>query len=369
MLNRSKFKLISYIIHKEIIFYRSINRNEKIFGFSIIKTLNIDKILNILKNCISHGLLNYFAIQIDPYEDFNQLIILNFQDHDKNNIIKVFSILYHRLKENLENFQFLYDEDLEKYFFNIGFPGNDPNIIIFEDEDYLVLESNPDFFRLKFYEIKVKNIQKKFFISDLIHLLKNSKINGRIIFNFKFTLRDALVFSAYIISINENRNLKDHINQFFKKDLIDVIKIRSSLFPNLIWRREITDTVYKYTEKINFNLIKHNQEKFNEEIEIRNELINEINKLELHYIKINSNLYLIENDFIILIVINLNLKYIIKFVKKYYNKYEILILIKNLNDYNNINLKTKLNSLRKLKICYAENFFDSKYVNDYLKIN
>ncbi|MFX1339923.1 MAG: hypothetical protein ACFFDK_15030, partial [Promethearchaeota archaeon] len=61
MVKKGKFKLLSYVIEDQLIFYKSLNRNKKILAFSIIEVESFFPLLQILKDYLEKRILKYFS--------------------------------------------------------------------------------------------------------------------------------------------------------------------------------------------------------------------------------------------------------------------------------------------------------------------
>ena len=60
MVKKGKFKLLSYVIEDQLIFYKSLNKNKKILAFSIIEAESFFPLLQILSDFLRKRFIKYF---------------------------------------------------------------------------------------------------------------------------------------------------------------------------------------------------------------------------------------------------------------------------------------------------------------------
>ncbi|MEJ2249350.1 MAG: hypothetical protein P8Y97_06785 [Candidatus Lokiarchaeota archaeon] len=365
MIVKSKFKLFSFIIHKSLIFYTSTNKKNRIFGFSIIKTIHLNKTIEILRDFLSKGLLDYFSIQILINKNLNRVIFLSFQDREEKTILKIFNLITLELKKKITDIKILKSKKLEEAFLRLGFPGDDPDLLISSNSNTIILNQNNNTINLHFYEIKFKENLEKCFFRELENFLQNIKIKAIIIVNFIHNFKESLMFNAYLIYISENKptvNVKKEINKFFNTNILNEIETKISFYARLLWRKHISKKLYNYELKSNYLLYQaHNKVDLQHKIVLR--ILNKLDESKLSYLKLNHYIYLIERKILLMIVLGINLNDTTKIIKKFYNKYDITLLIKKSETYNKISKVTKINKLKNLKIHKIEDFVNKNNID------
>jgi len=117
MVKKGKYKLLSFFIEDNLLFYKSLNKNKKFIAFSIFECSDFHPSFNILTDYLKKRFLNYFSIQMDSNENSKTLFIICFQDKDKDAIIKIFHLLHQKLQETKSDINFL-GHDIFQQFYN-----------------------------------------------------------------------------------------------------------------------------------------------------------------------------------------------------------------------------------------------------------
>ncbi len=333
MVKKGKYKLFSYLIENHLIYYKSLSKNDKIIAFAMLEDLNLNSIESIFNDFLRKRIIQYYSIQIDIYEKSKKLLLLNFEDDTKEGIIKAFNIVQQKMIETHIPFKFLKEKFLEERFLTIIFEKINSNTSITKSSESILISSEKESKIFNFYSIDLDLIKKKgVFISNFSNLIKNLGKKGHLIFHFRIDYNDNIELTSYLVEIceiNENiSNIDKTINNFFHCNLIKKQDLKIKAIFNLLWRLGIIDTFFLLNDFYDlFYNIKH---PYLLELAQMNELL-EQNLLtnQIEYLRLNENLFFIEQNFLFLILQNLDLNYIHRIIEKYYPKYVIYILILN----------------------------------------
>jgi len=333
MVKKGKYKLFSYLIENHLIYYKSLSKNDKIIAFAMLEDLILNSIESIFNDFLRKRIIQYYSIQIDIYEKSKKLLLLNFEDDTKEGIIKAFNIVQQKMIETHIPFKFLKEKFLEERFLTIIFEKINSNTSITKSSESILISSEKESKIFNFYSIDLDLIKKKgVFISNFSNLIKNLGKKGHLIFHFRIDHNDNIELTSYLVEtceINENTsNIDKTINNFFHCNLIKKQDLKIKAIFNLLWRLGIIDTFFLLNDFYNlFYNIKH---PYLLELAQMNELL-EQNLLtnQIEYLRLNENLFFIEQNFLFLILQNLDPNYIHRIIDKYYPKYVIYILILN----------------------------------------
>ncbi|MFW9828855.1 MAG: hypothetical protein ACFFEY_14785, partial [Candidatus Thorarchaeota archaeon] len=69
MVKKGKYKLFSYIIEKNLIFYKSLKKSNKIIAFALFEYFSFKSIKEILNDFLRKRIIHYFSIQINTNEE------------------------------------------------------------------------------------------------------------------------------------------------------------------------------------------------------------------------------------------------------------------------------------------------------------
>jgi len=335
MVKKGKYRLFSYFIEDYLIYYKSLKKKKKIIAFAIFKFLNFESVAPILNDFLRKRIIHYFSIQIDICEENEKILLLNFEDYKKENIIKSFNIVKQFLREIEKPIKFLKEKILEKKFLAIFYQDINSTSSISKVSEAISISTEK---KLKFFNFYIINLelieQRKSFIPNFIKLINNFNRRGFIIFNFQVDFKDNIKFFAYFVDICENNennsNIENKINNFFHCNLVSKLIIKIQEIINYFWRLGVTDTYFFLNNLKNLFFLKNNSESINL-LENNNQIEENLVKYQVEYIRLSSNLLLIEHNYLFLILENLDSEYIHRILKDYYPKYFIYILIlKNL---------------------------------------
>lgn len=333
MVKKGKYKLFSYLIENHLIFYKSLRKNDKIIAFAILEDLNLNLIESLSNEFLKKRIIQYFSIQIDIFENNKKLLLLNFEDDTKEGIIKAFNIVQQKMIETHFPFKFLKEKLLEVRFLKIIFEKLNSNTSINKSSESILISSEKESKIFNFYSIDLDLIKKKkLFISNFLNLIKNLGKMGHLIFHFRIDCNDIIELTSYFVEtyeINESTsNIDKNINSFFHCNLIKKQNPKIKAIFNLLWRLGIIDAYFLLNDFYDlFHTIKQASLL---ELSHMNELLEKnLSNNQIEYLRINENLFLIEQKFLFLILQNLDPNYIHRIIEKYYPKYIIYILILN----------------------------------------
>jgi len=364
MVKKGKYNLLSYIVDKDLIYYKSISRNKKIIAFALLETKNTTFILTTLNDFLKKRFIKYYSIQLNTFENSKNLYILNFEDYKKSRILQVFNLIYHHLIDNSIVFKFLKGKLLEKRFLALIFKYPNINILINVLKSSILITHQKLSKLLTFYNINLTNTKnKKSFIQNFIRIINSFKRKGYLIFNLKISNNDNIEVSAYFIDIcrvNENIfNLEKAINDFFNEDLIKIQYIKKKTIVNYLWRLKISDNSYLFED--NKSLFPR-KKGFSYE-SILDQFEKSLLANQIIYLKLNKNLYLIQQKFIFLIFSKLDLNVLYKIIDNYYPKYKIFILLLLKKEYEELKKIKTIKFIRNIKILSRKNFKKLDYYN------
>jgi len=362
---KGKFKLLSFLIENQLIYYKSLNKNKKLLAFSIIDTNSLLKIIPILNDFLKKRFLLYYSIQINIPKKRRKLILLNFIGNDKNKIVKFFSLIYQQISECDKSAKFLKNRYLKREFLHIISNKINVDINTMNLGDSLILKHDEDLQFLHFHQINCSFIENKSVsLHNLIKLLNDFNQKGFLIFNIKINYKEELIYHAYFIDIkyeqnNNSLDIEKEVNSLFKCELFKNVELNLKNLYCILWRTNISEIYYNLENGVNlflslsqFNFQKLS--KFNTQFE-KALLLNQIN-----FHRLNQNLLLIEDKILFLIFKDFHREDILNLLEKFYSRYFIIILILSQNEYK------KLLDINKIK--FLDNLKTLNYM-DFVKLN
>jgi len=365
MVKKGKFKLLSFLIENQLIYYKSLNKTRKLLAFSIIETKSLLKIIPILNDFLKKSFLLYYSIQINIPKKRRKLILLNFIGNDKNRIVKFFSLIYQQISECDKSVKFLKNRYLKRQFLYIISNKINVDINTMKLGDSLILKHDEDLQFLHFYQINCPFIENKsVFLHNLLKLLNNFNRKGFLIFNIKANNKAELLYHAYFIDIKceQNKNSLDvekEVNSLFNCELFKNIELNLKQLYCILWRTNISEIYYNLENGVNlflslsqFNFQKLS--KFNTQFEKALQL----NQINFH--RLNQNLLLIEDKILFLIFKDFHREDILRLLEKFYSRYFVIILILSQDEYK------KLLDVNKIKL--LENLKTLNFI-DFVKLN
>lgn len=333
MVKKGKYKLFSYLIENHLIFYKSLSKNNKIIAFAILEDLNLNLIESLFNEFLKKRIIQYYSIQIDIYKKIKKLLLLNFEDDTKEGIIKAFNKVQQKMIETHFPFKFIKEKLLEERFLKIIFKRINSYTSINKSSESILISSEKESKIFSFYSIDLDLIKNKvLFIYNFSNLIKNLSKKGHLIFHFRIDHNEIIELTSYLVEICENNeftsNIDKNINSFFHCNLIKKQDLKIKAIFNLLWRLGIIDAYFLLNDF--YDLFKTIKQSHLLELSRMIELLEEnLLNNQIEYLRLNENLFLIEQNFLFLILQNLNSNYIRRIIEKYYPKYVIYILILN----------------------------------------
>ncbi|MFX1259212.1 MAG: hypothetical protein ACFFBZ_14780 [Promethearchaeota archaeon] len=358
MPKKGKFKLLSYLIEDSLIYYKSLNKSEKLFAFSIFKVSNLNQIILILNEFLKKRFFYYYSIQINILNQDIE-VILCFRANEKNQIIELFGLASHKLIEYDHSIQFLKKKKLEGNFINIFVKNFDSDSRIYKKTESIIIKNHSHEKVLEFYDILIKGYESQNQI--LIHLMnfiKNLKQNGYLILNFKI-MDNQPALNTYFIRIIESHlvnhmNFVEDVNSFFHFNVLSKSNINLAKIYRILWRLNLTKEFSPFN-KVDTTLVIGNKRNNIPEFNLKFEEILKSNQIEFQ--RLNQNLIFIEQKIVFITLIKLNFKLILKIFKRFFSKYLIYLLILDENEYQKL---LKVDKVRLLKDVIILNYKDFK---------
>ncbi|MFW9829751.1 MAG: hypothetical protein ACFFEY_19410, partial [Candidatus Thorarchaeota archaeon] len=327
---------------------KSLKKSNKIIAFALFEYFSFKSIKEILNDFLRKRIIHYFSIQINTNEVDRKILILNFKDFEKENIIKSFNIVHQSLKDASLKVKFLKNNILEKKFLTIFSEELNSRFFILNKATSIVLKRPNSSKIFNFININLNSIEKKkSFITNFVNLINNIGKEGFLIFHFKLDYNEDIAFSPYMIIESNNDEdiykIVQMVNNFFKCQVLVRYKLKNDFISNFFWRLGITDKWFVFQEY---------QDLFSFEKKSPLLILSEMNetfeknliKNQIEYIRLSKNLIFIEQSHVFLTLPKLDSNYIHRVIEKYHPKYMIYILILDEKDY------IKLSSIKSISL-------------------
>lgn len=377
MIQKGKFRLFSFLVEQYLIYYKSLNKNNKIVAFSIFKINKLLKIIPLLNDFLLNHFLYYYSLQISIPNKRTKSIILAFVDNDRSKIDKSFNLIFQRIQECDESVKFLKNHKLERHFLHILSNKTDIDLNSMQMKDSLILKHDEKLQVLKCYEIDCSYIKnEKITIHNLLKALSNFNQKGFLIFNIKAPKNGILVLNAYFVEIkseidNHTFEIENELNLLFHCEILNKKIIRVNQLYCILWRSSFAEVFYNLDKNSDiflslsqFNF--HNFSKFSGQFE---KILN-LNIVEYHRLK--PNLFFIEEKVLFLILEFYDPVEIKRILEKFFSKYFIFILILNTEEYNKLTKSNEISLMDNIKTLNSREFtmFDLKTLkNGYILKN
>jgi hypothetical protein len=365
MAKKGKYKLLSYLVENQLIYYKSLTRYNKIIAFAILQSENFKSIEIFLNDFLINRIIQYYSIHIYTAEKGKNILLLNFEESKKEDIIKAFNVVKQNLKQSYNKANFLKNQSLEnKFLANLSQPINF-NTSITKNSNSIIITTDKNSKFLHFFSIDLNLIErKKSFIFNFSNLITSLGKKGCLIFNFTLDSNESIKFSPFFVLENEinekSVDIERIINEFFHCNLIKKESVEIQKIFNYIWRLGIKDTFFYLKDYYDlFNAMK--LARSSDFLEIYESFKRKLIQNQIEYIKLNKNLLFIEQSFIFLILENLDSDYIHRIIEKYYPKYSIYILILSDTGYKEIQGIEPINLIENIKIIDPNEFRNFNY--------
>jgi len=371
MVKKGKYKLFNYLIENHLIYYKSIRKNDKIVAFAILIYKNSKSILSFLNEFLRKRIIQYYAIQINTNENCEKLLLLNFEDSKKERIIKSFNFIQQTIFKTHNSAKFLKEKDLEAQFLSNLSQEINSNSFITKLSESIKISNDHCSKAFSFFLINLDFIKKKkSFILDFLKLINDLGGKGFLIINFKTDHNDNIKISSYFVEECENIeniiDLENNVNDFFQSDLIKKQDIKIRTIFNYLWRLEINDSFYFLNNFLDL-FFPINSSASSTLSEINKKFEQTLLNNQIEYVRLGDNLIFIEHSYLFIILENLDSKYILRILKKYYPKYIIYILILNELGYKKLLEAKSIKLMENIKIIHPKDI--QKFNCQEFKIN
>lgn len=347
MVKKGKYKLFSYHIENNLIYYKSLRENNKLIAFAILEYLDYKSIKTIINALLRKRIIQYYSIQIEANDKYKNIVLLNFEEAKKESIIKAFNVAQQNIIEICISAKFLKENDLEQAFLANFYQKINSNTSISKNSESIIITSEKKSTILNFYNLDLVFIEKKkSFISSFLNIVSNFVKNGLLVFNFKIDNNEMIKISSYFVGQSDNGNkspnLENKVNNFFRCNLIKRQNSKIKTFFHFFWRLGISDIFFFLNDYYELFYSTSNIAQNLPNVSEMNQLFEKnLSNYQIEYVRLSKNLLFIEQNSLFLVLQNLNSDYIHKIVEKYYSKYFIYILILNDLDYKELlNMET-----------------------------
>jgi len=348
---KGKYKLYSYVIENNLIFYNSVNKKKKLIAFSIMYVKNLQQLISILQDFLKKNILNYFSLQIHNKNYNHILLFLNFEDMSKKNILKCYNIVLQEIRDYIDKIN---KKDIEKIFFNIGIKELSPNQKIRRKSGKILLEHQDISNYIRIFKINLPpNKKQENFLKDFLIFTKDLNYYGYLVITFN---SDSISIVFILINRENRKNNKKEfdkeINEIYKFILLQELTPNYNIFFKLLWRHSFSNSTISSDD---FNFLFLEEKSYNIE-DIISQLEMLLTENKIIFKKINKNLILINQKYLFFIFKDIDFKIIIRIFKKFYSKYYIYILLPDNQKFENLIKIKKINLLNKVKILNPKKF-------------
>ena len=361
MVKKGKFKVFSFLLENYLIYYKSINKNNKLIAFSILESDNFLRIIKPLNEFLLNKYLFYYSIQLNIPQKRKTIIIISFVGENRSNIDKFFNLIKEQINKIDCSISFLKNRKLKRHFLHVLSNNIDGGANSMKQPNFLVLKYGESLKFIQTHQINCDNLKNQMIsLHSLLKALKNFNQKGYMIFNVRTNNHQKIVTNAYFLDIKHevDSNVIDidkEINQLYDCELFKKSNLNISNIYRILWRVNVSDNFYAINNNadIFFSLSHFNFQdisKFNTQFD----KILQLNNLDYHRLK--PNLFFIEEKILFLILEDNNLKYIKKLLKNFFSRYIIFILILNQKEYRKLIESNEIGLLDNLKILSFKDF-------------
>jgi hypothetical protein len=354
MVKKGKYQLLSYLVDRYLIFYKSLNRNKKIVAFAIFEANTFNRTIPVLNEFLKKRFIQYYSIQLNTFQKKKILFILNFEEIKKENIVQLFSIIHQNFTEKNLPIKFHVDSILERKFLDIILKKVDSNTSLTKLAESILVANNKTSFQLDFFSINIDKLDRKgSFIHNFISIINNFNKKGYLIINFLCDNNEEIKFSPYFTElINEKDksfSTENSINSFFNYNVLKKQNIKIKEFYNYLWRRGISDNYFilKYYSQL---FLRKGSNDSHDLLTFHVEFEQRLLKNDVKFIRFSDYLLFIEQNFLFLTMSKLKSGFIQRIIQKYLSKYFIYILVLNEEDTKKLLEIKSFSSLKNVQI-------------------
>jgi len=361
MVKKGKFKLYSFLLENNLIYYKSINKNNKLIAFSILESDNFLRIIKPLNEFLLNKYLFYYSIQLNIPQKRKTTIIMSFIGEDKTNIDKFFNLIKDQIKNIDKSVLFLKSRKLKRHFLLVLSNNIDGGANSMKQPNSLVLKNGDSLKFIQTHLINCDNIKNKMIsLHSLLKALKNFNQKGYVIFNIRINNHQKIVSNAYFLDIkyevdSNAIDIDKEINQLYDCELFKKSNLNISDIYRILWRINVSEnfSVIDNDAEIFFSL---NYFNFQEISKFNIQFVKILRLNKINYYRLKPNLFFIEEKILFLILEDNNIKYIKKLLKNFFSKYFIFILIINQKEYRKLIESNEIGLLDNLKILSFKDF-------------
>ena len=360
MVKKGKYQLLSYLVDRYLIFYKSFNRHKKIIAFAMFEANSFRLVIPILNEFLKKRFIQYYSIQLNTLQEEKKICILNFEEIKKENIVRLFNIIHQKFTEMNPSVKFKEESILEQKFLELIFTKADSNTRVMKLSESIIIVNNNTSIHLDFFSINLDKLDNQdAFIHNFVNIINNFDRKGYLTINFLCNNDDEIKFSLYftelIIKNEDSFNTETNVNSFFNCNVMKRQSIRIKEFHNYLWRKGISNNSFlmKFYSHLFLGNNKNDSPdllKFNQEFE-QNLLKNNVK-----FIRLSNYLLFIEKTFLFLTMSKLKSEFIQRIIQKYLPKYFIYILILNDQDAKKLLEIKSFTSLKNVQILNLDKF-------------
>ncbi|MFW9894862.1 MAG: hypothetical protein ACFFD7_03575 [Candidatus Thorarchaeota archaeon] len=358
MVNKGKYQLLTYIVDRYLLFYKSLNRKQKIIAFAMFEAETTNQIIPILNEFLKKRFIQYYSIQLNVLLDTKPLFLLSFEEINKENIIRLFNLIHQKLIEEKLPIKIRVNSILEHNFLDIIMKGIEPQTNLIELNESILVKSNNISYRLDFFSLNIDRIDcQHSFIHNFLSIINKFNRKGYLIIYFICNndedIKFSLYFTDYIVNVKDNLDLENSINNLFNYNIIKKRKVKIKEFYSFLWRRGITD---------NFYFLKHYSDLFRTDqsnnlddlLTFNQDFEKSLLKNNIKFMRFSDNLLFVDQSFLFLSMLKIKPKFIKKIIQRYLSKYFIFILILNEKDASKLLEVKRYTTLKNLQVLRLE---------------
>jgi len=361
MVKKGKFKLFSFLLENDLIYYKSINKNNKLIAFSILECDNFLRIIKPLNDYLLNKYLFYYSIQLNIPQKRKTIVIISFIGEKRNNIDKFFNLIKEQINNIDKSVLFLKNRKLKRHFLHVLSNNLDGGANSMKHPNFLVLKYGDNLKFIQIHQINCDHLKNQMIsLHSLQKALKNFNQKGYMIFNVRTNNHQKIVTNAYFLGIKHDvdSNVIDmdrEINQLYNCDLFKKSNLNISNIYRILWRVNVSDNFYAINNDadIFFSLSHFN---FQDISKFNTQFVKNLQLHQLDYYRLKPNLFFIEEKILFLILEDNNLKDIKKLLENFFSQYFIFILILNQKEYRKLIESNEVGLLDNIKILNFKDF-------------
>ena len=358
---KGKFKLFSFLLENCLIYYKSINKSNKLIAFSILECDNFLRIIKPLNEFLLNKYLFYYSIQLNVPQKRKTVIIISLIGENKSNIDKFFNMIKAHINNIDKSVSFLKNRKLKRNFLHVLSNNLDGGANSMKKQNSLVLKYGNNLKFIQIHQIDCDTLKNQMIpLRSLLKALKNLNQKGYMIFNVRTNNFEEIETNAYFLDIKHDVdsnviNLDKEINQLYDCELFKKLNPNISNLYRILWRVNVSDNFYAINNDadIFFSLSYFN---FQDISKFNTQFVKNLQLNKLDYYRLKPNLFFIEEKILFLILEDNKLKEIKKLLENFFSQYFIFILILNQKEHRKLIESNEVGLLDNLKILSFKDF-------------